>query len=115
MTDQNPSNTRTWLIVGVVAAFVMIAAVVAALASGSDENPTTTEVASGDGAIAATEISETRPVTLTGDALPIMPEQGSDPALGLIMPDLRGQSFDGTPIEITNDGRPKIILFLAHW
>jgi len=30
-------------------------------------------------------------------------------------PEVRGSSFDGTPMAIANDGRPKVVLFLAHW
>jgi cytochrome c biogenesis protein CcmG, thiol:disulfide interchange protein DsbE len=28
---------------------------------------------------------------------------------------VRGQSFDGSPVDIRNDGRAKLILFVAHW
>jgi hypothetical protein len=89
------------------------AGVAAVLLSGSDEstdaNPTADEGAP------AVETSETRPVTISGDLLPPLPESGADFALGLTMPELSGQSFDGTPVEIKNDGRPKIIMFLTHW
>ena len=62
-------------------------------------------------------IEETRPVTVSGAPLPPIPEAGQDPVVanGVTMPDLVGASFDGTPVSITNDGRPKVILFLAHW
>ena len=112
MTDRNATKRRTGLIFGAAAAFVVVAAVVAVLLSGSGDS--TVVGTGGDDPLAAT-ISETRPVTLTGAPLPPMPEQGADVALGLSMPELSGQSFDGTPVEIKNDGRPKIILFLTHW
>ena len=112
MTDQNTTKRRTGLIFGAAAAFVVVAAVVAVLLSGSGDS--TVADTRGDDPLAAT-ISETRPVTLTGSQLPAMPEQGADLALGLAMPELSGQSFDGTPVEIKNDGRPKIIMFLTHW
>ncbi|MCB2222968.1 MAG: TlpA family protein disulfide reductase [Actinobacteria bacterium] len=60
-------------------------------------------------------ISETQPVTITGDPLPTFPEAGADPAVGMAMPEVEGASFDGTPISITNDGRPKVILIVTHW
>ena len=113
MTDQSTSKTRTFLIFGVAAAFVLTAGVIAVLISGgNDTDPAGTPTAVG---AAAVTISETRPVTITGNSLPPMPEQGTDLALGSPMPELAGQSFDGTPVEIKNDGRPKIILFLTHW
>lgn len=113
MTDRNTSKTRTWMIFGLAAAFVVIAGVAAVLLSGSGDSADT--AAPSDGGASTVEISEIRPVTVSGDQLPPLPESGADLALGLPMPDLSGQSFDGSPVEIKNDGRPKIIMFLAHW
>jgi thiol-disulfide isomerase/thioredoxin len=28
---------------------------------------------------------------------------------------VKGQAFDGSPVDIRNDGRPKLVLFVAHW
>ena len=107
MTTQNTNNSRSWMIFGAVGAFVIVAALAAVFLSGSDDPD---EVG-----MAAAGISETRPVSVSGTPLPLMPELGADAALGLTIPEVTGQSFDGTPVEIKNDGRPKIILFLAHW
>ena len=41
--------------------------------------------------------------------------EGADPAAGAAMPELRGASFDGSPVRVVNDGRPKVLFFLAHW
>ena len=62
-------------------------------------------------------IEQTRPITVSGSSLPVLFEGGQDVAVinAMTMPELTGASFDGTPISITNDGRPKVILFLAHW
>ena len=60
-------------------------------------------------------IEQSRPVTVTGVQLPRYPNTGADPAVGMAMPELDGASFDGTPVTIANDGRPKVLLFLAHW
>lgn len=100
------------MIFGAAAAFVLLAGVVAVLLSGSEES--TDPAATSDGA-SAVSISETREVEVSGVILPQLPESGADSALGLAMPELSGQSFDGTPVEIKNDGRPKIIMFLTHW
>lgn len=107
MTTQNTNKSRSWMIFGAVGAFVILAALAAVFLSGSDDPDEVGTVAAG--------ISETRPVSVSGTPLPGMPEQGADAALGLTIPEVTGQSFDGTPVEIKNDGRPKIILFLAHW
>jgi thiol-disulfide isomerase/thioredoxin len=52
--------------------------------------------------------------TVTGDALPLAAD-GTDLALGLPIPEVDGADFAGNEVTITRDGRPKILLFLAHW
>lgn len=55
-------------------------------------------------------------VTITGESLPAFAgDPNSDPGLGMTAPILSGQGFDGQTIAVTDDGRPKLILFLAHW
>lgn len=53
-------------------------------------------------------------VEITGTPLPRFTGQG-DPTIGRPAPELRGFDFEGNPVEITDDGRAKIVLFLAHW
>ena len=54
-------------------------------------------------------------VTVSGDSLPgFEGDPTSDAAIGRTAPSLTGQDFDGDQIAIANDGRPKVILFLAH-
>ncbi|GBC87267.1 Sporulation thiol-disulfide oxidoreductase A [bacterium HR12] len=85
-------------VLGLVGA-VVVAGVVALVAAGRSENQR--------------PAPEGR-VTVTGDALPAYAE-GSDPAVGLPAPALQGRDFEGRPISIGDDGRPKVIVFLAHW
>jgi thiol-disulfide isomerase/thioredoxin len=53
-------------------------------------------------------------VTVSGDSLPAFAE-GDDPAVGLPAPTLQGEDFRGQPVAVADDGRPKAIVFLAHW
>ncbi len=61
------------------------------------------------------------PVQVIGEALASMPpeipvtEPDNDPAVGEIAPDLIGTSFDGSPVTVTADGTPRVIMFVAHW
>ena len=41
--------------------------------------------------------------------------QSFESAANIIIPDIEGISISGEPFKIQNDGRKKIILFLAHW
>ncbi len=58
---------------------------------------------------------EVAPIEVSGDALPPLPEGGNDAAIGEQDPEVRGESFNGSKVTITDDGQPKLILFLAHW
>jgi thiol-disulfide isomerase/thioredoxin len=49
------------------------------------------------------------------DDLPPFDPSVDDPAVGRPAPVVQGSSFDGTPVNIEPDGRPKVIVFLAHW
>jgi thiol-disulfide isomerase/thioredoxin len=64
----------------------------------------------------ANGLVQTQTSTITGEALPGYPEDGSaDPAIGQTAPSVSGKSFDGNAVAIRADNRPKMILFLAHW
>ena len=60
-------------------------------------------------------VEQYRSVSVSGGALPDYSQETAEAAIGLAMPEVSGESFDGTPVTITNDGRPKIILLLTHW
>jgi len=56
------------------------------------------------------------PVDVIGDPLPMFPEGGNDPAIGMAAPTLVGYDLDGNPIRVdpSTDG-PMMLVFLAHW
>ena len=55
-------------------------------------------------------------VTITGDSLfPFPGQTGGDPAVGAPAPEISGFDFEGRPISVNDDGRPKHVLLLAHW
>lgn len=58
---------------------------------------------------------EETPVAVDGEPLPTLPETGEDPAIGRAAPGLEGKDLDGSRLDITDDGRPKVIAFVAHW
>lgn len=91
-------SRTTPILIGVVA--VVAVALIALLTTGSGTDP---------------GVSQTRPVTITGQALPNFQSGTADPAVGMAAPQITGATFDGTPISITNDGVPKAIILLAHW
>ena len=80
--------------------------IVAAMVALFSARSSTVETAAG--------IEQTRPVTITGTSLPEL-GSGTDHAIGQLIPEVSGASFDGSPVSITHDGRPKLVLFVAHW
>lgn len=55
-------------------------------------------------------------VSVTGSPLPAFAgDPSNDPAIGMAAPSVTGEDFSGQAVSITNDGRPKVLLFLAHW
>lgn len=98
------TRARSFPLVPLVLGLIGVLGVVAVMASrGSDE----------DGETAA-GVDQTRPVVIEGDRLPALGE-GDDPALGMRIPEVRGASFDGSPVSIAPGQRPKVLMFLAHW
>jgi hypothetical protein len=101
-TKAGAGSRRGLMIAAGVVGVALVAFIVASFSTGGDNE-------------SAAGLQETAPVTVTGAALPRLPDTGEDPALGSTLPDMVGQSFDGTPVSITNDGRAKVLLILAHW
>lgn len=58
--------------------------------------------------------SEFADVTVEG-AIPPFSDPAADPAIGMAAPTVQGIDFDGSAVEIANDGEAKAVLFLAHW
>jgi thiol-disulfide isomerase/thioredoxin len=63
------------------------------------------------------ELTEVGTVTVTGDALPELPEDPTtDQAVGLTAPTVTASNLrDAADLTIEPDGTPKVLLFLAHW
>lgn len=54
-------------------------------------------------------------VTIDGDPLPQLQDETADPAIGTVAANVTGSDWNGNSYTIGADGRPKLIVFLAHW
>ena len=118
-TGASRSTTSRWLLPGLVVAAVVIAGVLAIVLPGSNTPPTggsssVVPSASGGSQAARGSGAATEP-TITGDALPQFQGADGDDAVGMTVPTVEGSDFTGRSVAITADGRPKVIVFLAHW
>lgn len=100
--ERGPVDAR--LLLGGLAGLVVAAFVLATVLASSDPNEA-----------GSASIVETASVSLAGDPLPAYSAEATDRAVGQKLPSIAGQDFTGRQVSITDDGRPKIVLFLAHW
>lgn len=95
----NSRSTLLWVVGGVLG-LALIVWLAISIAGETDIDPS---VAFGD-------------VTVEGQPLPFLADPTTaDPALGFSAPTVTGSDFDGTSHTVGADGRPKILIFLAHW
>src|SRR4051794_31798924 len=113
------SREHGWALAWLAVAAIVLLGIVAVLAERTSTKGDTTGSAGGAasrGNSAAVRLAQTRPVQIAGASLPDFDSDAKpDPAVGTRAPQLRGASFDGTPVAITADGTPKLVVFVAHW
>lgn len=119
-TDGARSTTSRWLLPGLVVAAVAIAGVLAIVLPGSNSPPSggsssVAPSASGGPTQAASGSAAADAPRITGDPLPPFQGPDGDDAVGMAVPTVEGTDFAGKIVSITADGRPKVVLFLAHW
>ena len=97
-------NRNAWIVGGVIAAVIAIAAIVAISASSKKDST------------AVGSLQEFSEVTVTGDVLPAFDEAANpDPAVGMLAPVLSGKGFTGNVVTTESTGTPTLLVFLAHW
>lgn len=112
--QQRSSSSSRLLLPIIGGALLLLAAVVAiVLTSGGGDGGGAASTAPPSGS-AGPVGSEGAPV-ITGASLPLFDTPTGDPAVGQAIPLVQGTDFDGQPVAIEANGRPKVLLFLAHW
>ena len=112
------SSSSRYLLPIVGIAVVLVAAVGAIVLTGgsngenaSSPPPSTSSSAAASGGSSGVADA---PV-VTGTPLPKYDANVADPAVGQPVPTVQGSDFAGQPVSIANDGKPKVLMFLAHW
>lgn len=112
------SNRTMWLWIGVVVVVVVAGVVAIAVSSSSSKNSSSGGRASPAGGTVVPNGNPTnQPVTVTGTALPMQPQDTTtpDPAIGKTIPTVTGETFDGSKITISPTDGPQIVMGIAHW
>ena len=113
-TPKHAGGPSPIVVLGIAAAVIVVAAIAAIVLS--RPGPST-------GSTSSTLPPSSRPSTLasgsgvpaSGSDLPPFAATGGDPAIGRPIPAIVGQAFDGSRAAIELDGRPKLLVFVAHW
>ncbi len=110
-------RSRTlWIVIGVVVV-VMVAAIVAIAASGSKNEAAGGGASPSGGTVVPSGDLNFGSVDVSGTPLPkgSTTASATDTAVGQTIPTLTGQQFDSSAIAIAPGGKPKVIMFVAHW
>lgn len=101
-SDSKGSKNRTIPIVGIVFAVVAVILVAAVVFTGNDNSDVPPE-------------EEYGTPEVTGSLPPYVDPASDGAVIGMAAPEASGTDFDDAPVEISNDGEAKAIVFLAHW
>src|SRR5690349_7143861 len=115
-TSVGRSPALRWLVPGVIVAAVVIVlpGTNGPTTGGSSSVPPTSSVAAGTSPAASASGAVKVPI-ITGAPLPDFQNPNGDSAVGLAAPEVSGTDFTGKATGIKADGRPKVVLFIAHW
>jgi cytochrome c biogenesis protein CcmG/thiol:disulfide interchange protein DsbE len=109
------SGSRTLWIVITIAVVVLLAAVIAIAVTRSEQSVAGGGASPSGGTVVPSGDLDYGTVDVTGTPLPQMSRGAADTAVGETIPTVAGQQFDGASITIAPGGKPKIVLFVAHW
>jgi thiol-disulfide isomerase/thioredoxin len=112
------ATRNRWLIPALVVAAIILAAVLAVVLPGSNQQGGGTSSSvppPASGAGASGSATQSGAPVISGASLPEFANPAADTAVGMPAPEVRASDFDGTPVAIEDDGRPKVVLFIAHW
>ena len=88
---------------------LVAAAIIAIVLSGNGSGGSSSPLPSGSGGASASGVAGTTPV-VTGAPLTAFTDSSSDTAVGQVIPEVTSPTGS-----IKLDGRPKVLIFLAHW
>jgi thiol-disulfide isomerase/thioredoxin len=109
-------SSRSRLLVPVIAvAVIAVAAIAAIVLTGGSDGGGASSLPPSASASASTGPDVAASPVIEGTPLPTFVQTAGDAAVGQTIPTVQGADFAGQPVSIALDGKPKVILFLAHW
>ena len=112
-SNAGKGKSTAWIWIVVVG--VVIAVGIVAIVAGRGTSSSGGSASPSGGTVVPSGKLDYGQVVVSGTALTPKPESGADPMVGTVVPSVTGQQFDGKQLTISADGKPQIIMVVAHW
>lgn len=112
-SNAGKSRSTTWIWIGIVVVVVVVGVV--AIVAGRGGSSSGGGASPSGGTIVPSGNLEYGQIAVSGSPIVPMSDSGADPAVGSVVPTVTGQQFDGKQLTIAPDGKPHIIMVVAHW
>ena len=117
--SRSSRGSTTWLWVGlaVIVVVVGIVAVIIGRSSDSSSSASGGGPSPSGGTVVPNGDVDYGSIEVVGADLPAASTAAGavDTAVGQTIPTIEGETFDGSPVTISSDGKPQVILVIAHW
>ena len=112
-SNAGKGKSTAWIWIVVVG--VVIAVGIVAIVAGRGTSSSGGSASPSGGTVVPSGKLDYGQVVVSGTALTPKPDSGADPMVGTVVPSVTGQQFDGKQLTISADGKPQIIMVVAHW
>jgi cytochrome c biogenesis protein CcmG/thiol:disulfide interchange protein DsbE len=112
-SNAGKGKSTAWIWIVVVG--VVIAVGIVAIVAGRGTSSSGGSASPSGGTVVPSGKLDYGQVAVSGTALTPKPDSGADPMVGTVVPSVTGQQFDGKQLTISADGKPQIIMVVAHW
>ena len=112
-SNAGKSRSTAWIWIAIVG--VVVAVGIVAIVAGRGSSSSGGGASPSGGTVVPSGNLEYGQIAVSGSALVPMADTGADPAVGVVFPSVTGQQFDGKQLTIAPDGKPHIIMVVAHW
>ena len=112
-SNAGKSRSTAWIWIGIVAVVVVVG--VFAIAVGRGSGTSGGGASPSGGTVVPNGNLEYGQIAVNGSPLTPKPDSGIDPVIGQSYPTITGQQFDGQQLTIAPNGKPQIIMVVAHW
>ena len=112
-SNAGKGKSTTWIWIAIVG--VVIAVGIVAIVAGRGTSSSGGSASPSGGTVVPAGKLDYGQVLVSGTALTPKPDSGADPMVGSIIPTVIGQQFDGKQLTIAPNGKPHIIMVVAHW